>query len=86
MPCIKEIDGVRICVYTRDHNPPHFHAYFAGEEELIIIQSGLTYIGKIPIKKRKKVIEWALKNQEYLLNQWNTLNPLYENAKKNIKD
>jgi len=37
MPCIKIIDSVKIYIYARDQNPPHFHAIVAEHEELIII-------------------------------------------------
>ena len=58
MPCIKIIDGIKIYVYARDHNPPHFHALIAEYEELIVINSLETYSGEIPSKHRKKVIQW----------------------------
>ena len=74
MPCIKIIDGIKVYVYARDHNPPHFHVRIAEYEELIIIKSLDTYSGEIPSKHRKKVIQWAEKNQSYILKQWNKLN------------
>ena len=67
MPCIKIIDSVKIYVYSRDHNPPHFHAMYAEFEELIEIKSLETYTGSIPKKQRKKVIDWASAKQDYLM-------------------
>jgi len=29
MPCIKIIDGIKLYIYARDYNPPHFHAKIA---------------------------------------------------------
>lgn len=74
MPCIKVIDSIKICVYSRDHLPPHFHAKYAEFEELIIIDTLETYSGIIPGKKRKKVIEWAENSKEYLKTEWNRNN------------
>jgi hypothetical protein len=75
MACIKIIDGIKIYIYTRDHNPPHFHAIVAEHEELIVIADLSTYTGKIPTKYRKKVISWAEENKEFLNREWNKLNP-----------
>ena len=73
MPCIKIIDGIKVYIYTRDHNPPHFHVRIAEYEELII-KTLDTYSGEIPAKHRKKIIKWAQQNQNYILKQWNKLN------------
>ncbi|MEM1322085.1 MAG: DUF4160 domain-containing protein [Bacteroidota bacterium] len=75
MPCIKIIDSIKIYLYRRDHNPPHFHAIYAEYEELILIQSLETYSGQIPAKQRKKVIKWAKANQSYLMKIWKEFNP-----------
>jgi len=75
MPCIKIIDSVKIYMYRRDHNPPHFHAQYAEYEELIEIKTLETYIGRIPRKQRKKVVNWAKKNQSYLMDKWKEYNP-----------
>lgn len=74
MPCIKIIDSIKLYVYANDHNPPHFHAISAEFEELIIIESLETYTGQIPKTQRKKVIEWASNNQDFIMKQWKRLN------------
>ena len=48
MPCIKIIGSIRLYVYARDHNPPHFHAMYAEYEELIVIKTLETYAGALP--------------------------------------
>lgn len=75
MPCIKIIDSIKIYIYARDHNPPHFHAMYAEFEELIEIKTLQNYSGQIPKKQRKKVIEWAKKHNAYLLAKWKEYNP-----------
>ena len=65
MACIKVIDGIKIYIYARDHNPPHFHVCLSEYEELITIKDLLTYTGRVPNKYRKKVIEWATENTDF---------------------
>ena len=75
MPCIKIIDSIKIYIYLRDHNPPHFHAIYAEHEELIEIKSLKIYTGSIPKTQRKKVISWASKNSNYIMEKWKEYNP-----------
>lgn len=75
MPCIKIIDSIKVYIYARDHNPPHFHAIVAENEELIEIKTLKTYSGKIPVKYRKKVQAWASKHKDFLLQKWKEFNP-----------
>ncbi|MEW5694214.1 MAG: DUF4160 domain-containing protein [Candidatus Hydrogenedentota bacterium] len=39
MPEISRFFGITIKMFWDDHNPPHFHAIYAGEEVLINILS-----------------------------------------------
>ena len=41
MPEISMFGGIRITMYYDDHNPPHFHADYAGNRALIDIQDEL---------------------------------------------
>ena len=75
MPTIKILDGVKVDVYSREHPPPHFHALYAEFEELIEIETLETYIGKIPNNKRKKVVNWAKDNKQFLSDNFKRLNP-----------
>lgn len=75
MPNIKTIDSIKINIYSREHPPPHFHALYAEYEELIIIETLETYAGKLPSAQRKKIAEWAKHKQEFLLENFNRLNP-----------
>lgn len=74
MACVKIIDSIKIYIYKRDHNPPHFHVIIAEYEELIIISDLSTYSGYIPRTYKKKVIAWARKSQEFLMKNWDALN------------
>lgn len=75
MPTLKIIDGTKIDVYSREHPPPHFHAINAEDEELIVIETLETYVGELPSRKRRKVVEWASENQDFLMENFKRLNP-----------
>lgn len=75
MPTVKTIDNIKIDIYSREHPPPHFHAKFAEYDELIEIKTLETYAGNLPRVQRKKVINWAVDNKEFLLDIFKQLNP-----------
>ncbi|MGF1637445.1 MAG: DUF4160 domain-containing protein [Cyclobacteriaceae bacterium] len=75
MPTLKIIDSIKIDVYSREHPPPHFHAIYAEYEELIEIKTLSTYAGNLPKAQRNKVIECASRKQEYLMQNFQRLNP-----------
>lgn len=75
MPTLKIIDSIKIDVYSREHPPPHFHVIYAEYEELIEIKKLSTYAGGLPKAQRNKVIEWAKTNQEFLMQNFQRLNP-----------
>lgn len=74
MPTVKILDSIKILIYFNDHVPPHFHAQYNEHEELIVISTLETYAGSLPKTQRKKVIEWASKNQAYLQSKWDEFN------------
>lgn len=63
-------DGIRIYIYPRDHNPPHFHAYYAEYEALINIQTLDVMAGDLPSKQLKRVRRWAELVQSELLDEF----------------
>lgn len=69
-------DGIRIYMYPRDHNPPHFHAYYAEYEVLININTLDILVGDLPGKQLKRVIKWARLVQNELLNEFIRLQQL----------
>jgi Domain of unknown function (DUF4160) len=51
MPCLTKIQGVKICVYSNDHVPPHIHALFGEYEILIAIREVVVFKGDMPNNK-----------------------------------
>ena len=75
MPCLTKIQGVKICVYSNDHVPPHIHALF-GEYEILIDIREITLIkGDMPNSKRRVALDYVNMNQEDLLDAFYKLNP-----------
>lgn len=69
MPLIATVAGVKIYMYFKDHNPPHFHAKEGGQEEVFDFD-GSSMRGGISPKKSNKISKWAQENQGFLKKQW----------------
>ena len=70
MPTISVFFGIMIKMYYREHNPPHFHAYYQGFEAVFDINSGLRVKGKFPKRADKIISEWIGDYRENLLEDW----------------
>ena len=70
MPEISRFYGIIIAMFFDDHNPPHFHARYAGEKVTIEIESLRIIEGQISPWALGLIIEWAAQHKEELLNNW----------------
>jgi hypothetical protein len=59
MPRISEFYGIAIYLYYADHNPPHFHAIYAGQQAEIEIGTGEVLRGALPARALRLVQEWT---------------------------
>lgn len=75
MPEIDRISGIRICVYSRDHLPPHFHASHGEYEALIDIRESTVIAGGLPRRKLREAIEYLAENRDDLLETFYQFNP-----------
>lgn len=85
MPEISLFYGIRITMYYSEHNPPHFHAEYAGYKALINIVDAKVYKGLLPAKQLKIVLAWCEIHKDELMQNWelsksdmplNKVNPL----------
>jgi hypothetical protein len=60
-------------MYFLDHQPPHFHALYAGAEAQIRIEPVGLLSGKLPPRALALAVEWAILHQEELLENWRRL-------------
>lgn len=76
MPTISEFYGIRIRMFfaAGEHNPPHFHADYAGQEALFDIRTGSVLRGKLPPKALLLVKEWWIMHQPELMGIWESQN------------
>jgi hypothetical protein len=72
MPTISMFFGIIIRMYLgkKEHNPPHFHAYYQSYKAIFDINLCEILEGEMPIKQRKLVEAWAELHKEELLADW----------------
>lgn len=70
MPEISLFLGIRITMYYDDHNPPHFHAEYAGHKALFDIEEGCVLRGSLPSRQLKFVLAWAELHKDELMQNW----------------
>jgi hypothetical protein len=71
MPTIAYFYGIAVRMYLQDHNPPHFHASYAGNEAYVSIATGEVIEGHLPRNAERLVKQWALARQPLLMDNWN---------------
>ena len=57
MPEICRFYGIVIKMYFDDHNPPHFHAEYAGDEALIDVNTLAVFSDRLPARAQALVSE-----------------------------
>jgi hypothetical protein len=80
MPEISRFYGIVIRMFFDDHNPPHFHAEYAGREALVDIRRLVVISGELPRRAIAMTVEWASLHQQELLELWErarNLEPLH---------
>lgn len=85
MPEISLFYGIRVTMYYSDHNPPHFHAEYAGSTACINILNGTVFKGSLPNRQLKLILAWCEIHRDELMQNWelskqelpmNRINPL----------
>lgn len=70
MPTISMFFGITIRMYFHEHGPPHFHAYYGGDEAAVSIGSLDVMEGKLPRRALALVLEWAVDHRSELAHNW----------------
>jgi hypothetical protein len=70
MPMISTFYGIVVQMFWSDHNPPHFHAAYAGEHIVIDIRTLHVIEGSISRRALPMLLERALTHQAELLENW----------------
>jgi hypothetical protein len=76
-PRVETVEGIALCVYFGDHNPPHFHARAAGREARIVIDTLAILTNDLPGGQLATVLAWAAApgRQDLLRAAWAKCNP-----------
>jgi hypothetical protein len=69
MSTLSRFQGLHIYMNENDHNPPHFHVDYNGQEAVFGLDLKLIE-GKLPFNKKKLVLEWASSRKEKLAFAW----------------
>ncbi len=77
VPRISAFYGIVIEMYFGDHPPPHFHALYAGEEALIVIETGEVYAGSLPARALRLVREWLELHRAEMQANWELASQLH---------
>ena len=70
MPEVSRFFGIVIQMYYDEHEPPHFHALYSGDEVQIAIDPIHVLRGELPPRAISLVIEWAALHQHELMDNW----------------
>jgi hypothetical protein len=70
MPELSRFFGIVIRMYFNDHDPPHFHAEYGGQEALIEIDTLAVLRGQLPRRALALVLEWAVQHRLELRADW----------------
>lgn len=70
MPTISIFFGIVVQMYWRDHNPPHLHAVYQGQEGLFSIETGKLINGKLPRRAENLVSDWIADHRSELMDNW----------------
>ena len=62
----------KVLNFTKEHNPPHFHAIYGEHNGIFEIASLEMLEGDLPIKAQNLIKEWAILYIDDILNMWNT--------------
>jgi hypothetical protein len=69
VPVISRFFGIVVTMNYREHDPPHFHAWYAGREGTIGIIDG-SVRGELPRRAVALLTDWAALHRDELLENW----------------
>ena len=70
MPRISSFYGIVIRMFYDDHQPPHFHVFYAEHAAVVTIDALAVVRGSIPARQARLVRRWATMHKAELLANW----------------
>ena len=74
MPTLYRDGKLKICMFSSDHNPPHFHVLTPNERASITIEGFHILSGKLSNKVMNKAKKWAQDHKVELIKKWEDIN------------
>jgi hypothetical protein len=72
LPEISRFFGIVITMYFNEHNPPHFHVNYNGQNAQFDMTEDAFIKGALPSKAARLVLAWYEIHREELLELWKT--------------
>lgn len=71
-PEISRFYGIKLTMRfpSKEHNPPHIHAAYAGYNASFAIEDGTILDGKFPKRGTKMVVTFIERNKKELMEMW----------------
>lgn len=69
MPVISSFFGIIIRMNFREHNPPHLHAEYQGNNAVFNFDGEITE-GTMPNKQKKLIVAWIEIHKDELIANW----------------
>jgi len=70
VPEVSRFFGIVIFLNYNDHQPPHFHARYAGDTVVVGITSLTVLAGSMKARALGLVLEWAARHKAEILEDW----------------
>jgi hypothetical protein len=70
VPRISSFYGITIAMFFNDHAPPHFHAFYSGDEASFRLVDLGVMEGRMPPRAARLVREWARMHATELMTNW----------------
>jgi phosphomannomutase len=70
VPRLSEFYGIVIAMFFDDHDPPHYYAVYGGGRATYTIDPVRRLAGSLPRRAEALVVEWAVRHQEELGENW----------------
>jgi hypothetical protein len=69
VPVISKFLGILVTMNYREHDPPHFHAWYSGREGSVNIADGAVK-GELPGRVVALLLEWLSLHKQELAENW----------------
>lgn len=70
VPEVSRFYGIAVRIIPGDHNPPHVHAVYAGQDATLRIRDLTLTRGRLPRRAARRLLRWADLHHEALMEAW----------------